>query len=76
MGAACGAGAPGAIQAPGGTKTPATVVIWCRLDPSDWQKLEAPILEYRERDPEIKIDDQNTQMRDADSVQARSGGQT
>jgi hypothetical protein len=64
--AGCGAGPAPADQAAPGAKGPATVVFWCRLDPSDWQKLEAPILEYRKRHPQIKIDDQNTQMSDAE----------
>lgn len=50
--------------APAGGKAPATIVFWCRDTQANYEKLQAPMNEYRKRYPGITISDDNANMSD------------
>jgi len=62
--AGCGVGNPQA--APAGSKAPVTVVFWCRDTQENYEKLAAPMIEYRKRNPNITIADENANMTDSE----------
>ena len=49
-----------------GSKAPATIVFWCRDSQENYEKLQAPMAEYRKRHPHITISDENANMSDTE----------
>jgi multiple sugar transport system substrate-binding protein len=65
--AACGGESGPSSSGPGGAaaKTPVKFVFWCRETPINYEKLQAPMIEYRKRHPHVTIEEENTPMNDA-----------
>jgi multiple sugar transport system substrate-binding protein len=64
--AACSPGAPaGAPGAGPSGRAPVSVLFWCRENQEDYEKLQAPMKEWRKRNPHVSIVEDNVEMTDA-----------
>ncbi len=64
--AACGGGGAGGAPPVAGGKTPATIVFWDRDSEENYQKIRAPMIEYRKLNPHITIADENSNLSDSE----------
>src|SRR5438876_5528 len=64
--AACAVGGSAPSASESAAKAPATIVYWCNVGQSDWEKIQQAAIAYGKKNPQHKIESTNDPGAEAD----------